>query len=81
MITKKNPRRNALRRANWCTLNPITCTPQPQGIQPEKDAETDGVPILRVFLHKNAPVNDRGILYLAVVTAYFMKVPSIICCR
>lgn len=41
----------------------------------------DGVPILHVFLHKNAPVADRGILYLAVVTAYFMKVPSIICCR
>ena len=55
--------------------------PQPQSIQPEKGTETDGVPILRVFLHKNAPVNDRGILYLAVVTAYFMKVPSIICCR
>lgn len=50
-------------------------------MQPEKDAETDDVPILRVFLHKNAPVADRGILYLAVVTAYFMKVPSIICCR
>ena len=81
MVTNGKRRRNALRRANWCTLNSITRTPQPQGIQPEKGTETDGVPILRVFLHKNAPVVDRGILYLAVVTAYFMKVPSIICCR
>ena len=81
MVTKEKRSRNALRRATWGTLNPITRTPPTPRHATEKDVETDGVPILRVFLHKNAPVNDRGILYLAVVTAYFMKVPSIICCR
>ena len=81
MVTKEKRRRNALHRATWCTLSSITRkTPTPRQTT-GKNAETDGVPILHVFLHKNAPVNDRGILYLAVVTAYFMKVPSIICCR
>ena len=75
------PRRDALHRATWGTLSSITRKiPNPKANN-RKNAETDGVPILHVFLHKNAPVNDRGILYLAVVTAYFMKVPSIICCR
>ena len=82
MITKESPptERPALRHLGYAEPHHPQ-NPQPQGKQPEKGTETDGVPILRVFLHKNAPVADRGILYLAVVTAYFMKVPSIICCR
>ena len=83
MITKENPpRRNALRCATWGTLNPITRkTPSPKANNRKKARKRMASPYSVSFCIQNAPVNDRGILYLTVVTAYFMKVPSIICCR
>lgn len=79
---KEKRRRDAMQRGTWGVLNPVTRkSPNPKAYNREKDTEMDGGSIYRVFFICRKDIPRRWPGDIKGMTAYFMKVPSIICCR
>ena len=82
---KEKRRRDALRRGTGGALNPVTRkSPNPKAYDRKKTRKWMEDPYSVSFCIEKSPGEAGGLLrsvYFRRGTAYFMKVPSIICCR
>ena len=85
---KEKRRRDAMGRGTWGTLSPVTRKgPNPKAYKRENARKWMADPYFGSFflspvsLRERSPGKTGGSLYAVGSAPYFMKVPSIICCR
>lgn len=79
---KEKHRRDAMQRGTWGVLNPVTRkSPNPKAYNRKKTRKwmEDPYTVSFFICRKDIPRPLAG--DIKGMTAYFMKVPSIICCR
>lgn len=79
---KEKHRRDAMQRGTWCVLNPLHAKVQTPKLTTGKrhgNGWRIHIPCLFLYAEKISPGRWPG--DIKGMTAYFMKVPSIICCR
>lgn len=79
---KEKHRRDAMQRGTWGVLNPVTRkSPNPKAYNRKKARKWMEDPYTVSFLYAEKISPGRWPGDIKEMTAYFMKVPSIICCR
>ena len=79
---KEKRRRDAMQRGTWGVLNPVTRkSPNPKAYNRKKTRKWMEDPYTVSFLYAEKISPGRWPGDIKGMTAHFMKVPSIICCR
>lgn len=79
---KEKHRRDAMQRGTWGVLNPVTRkSPNPKLTTGKRHGNGWRIHIPCLFLYAEKISPGRWPGDIKGMTAYFMKVPSIICCR